>query len=64
MNQSILNYIMPTYGYRDLGFKEGMGCYLTSYQDKQYLDFGSGIAVNSLGYSHPILVKKLLSQAS
>ena len=64
MNQSILNYIMPTYGYRDLGFKEGMGCYLTSYQDKQYLDFGSGIAVNSLGYSHPILVKKLQSQAS
>mgnify|MGYP003314217288 CR=1 FL=1 len=26
---------------------------------KKYLDFGTGIAVNSLGYSHPYLIQKL-----
>ena len=55
---------MPTYGERDLEFKEGKGCYLISTNNKKYLDFGSGIAVNSLGHSHPILVKKLQDQAS
>ena len=42
-------YIMPTYGDRNLEFIEGQGCYLTSTDNNKYLDFGSGIAVNSLG---------------
>lgn len=64
MNENISNYIMPTYGDRTLGFKEGKGCVLISYDNKKFLDFGSGIAVNSLGHCHPILVKKLQKQAS
>ena len=64
MNQNVSSYIMPTYGDRQLEFKEGKGCYLVSTENKKYLDFGSGIAVNSLGHSHPILVKKLQDQAS
>jgi len=55
---------MPTYGERTLEFKEGRGSYLTSTENKKYLDFGSGIAVNSLGHCHPILVKTLQNQAS
>jgi len=55
---------MPTYGERTLEFKEGLGSYLTSVDNKKYLDFGSGIAVNSLGHCHPILVKTLQNQAS
>jgi len=55
---------MPTYGERTLEFKEGRGSYLTSVENKKYLDFGSGIAVNSLGHCHPILVKTLQNQAS
>ncbi len=57
-------YIMPTYGERELEFKEGRGCFLTSINNKKYLDFGSGISVNSLGHCHPRLVKALQQQAS
>ena len=57
-------YIMPTYGDRNLEFKEGKGCYLTSLDDSKYLDFGSGIAVTSLGHCHPRLVKALQLQVS
>ena len=55
---------MPTYGDRNLEFKKGQGCYLTSIDNNKYLDFGSGIAVNSLGHCHPRLVKALQSQSS
>ena len=64
MNINKSSYIMPTYGERTLEFKEGHGSYLTSTKNKKYLDFGSGIAVNSLGHCHPILVKTLQNQAS
>jgi len=57
-------YIMPTYGDRNLEFVEGQGCYLTSLDNNKYLDFGSGIAVNSLGHCHPRLVKALQFQSS
>ena len=64
MNKNIKSYVMPTYGERNLEFKKGKGCFLYSKNKKKYLDFGSGIAVNSLGHCHPILVKKLQSQAT
>ena len=64
MNNFTTNYTMPTYGERHLEFKEGKGCYLIAASNKKYLDFGSGIAVNSLGHCHPILVKSLQDQAS
>ena len=55
---------MPTYGERSLEFKKGIGSYLIAKDNKKYLDFGSGIAVNSLGHCHPKLVKTLQDQAS
>ena len=58
------SYLMPTYGYRDLEFVRGEGCYLHSNDNEKYLDFGAGIAVNSLGHCHPVLVKTLINQAS
>lgn len=64
MNKNVSSYIMPTYGERTIEFVEGNGCYLTSSENKKYLDFGSGIAVNSLGHSHPILVRKLQNQSA
>ena len=50
MNANLTSYIMPTYGERDIEFEKGNGCYLISTDKKKYLDFGSGIAVNSLGH--------------
>ena len=57
------SFIMPTYGERDLAFARGKGCYLYTKSGKKYLDFASGIAVNSLGHCHPKLVRALNDQS-
>ena len=63
MIQNINSYLMPTYGEREIEFVKGEGIYLTSSDNKKYLDFGSGIAVTSLGHCHPKLVKALNDQS-
>ena len=55
---------MPTYGERSLEFSRGEGAYLFSNDNKTYLDFGGGIAVNSLGHCHPKLIKTLQEQST
>ena len=62
--KNVKSYIMPTYGNRTLEFTHGKGAYLYSKDKKKYLDFGSGIAVNSLGHCHPVLVKALQDQST
>ena len=57
------SYIMPTYGKRKLEFTKGKGVYLYTKNNKKYLDFGSGIAVNSLGHCHPRLIKVIKRQS-
>ena len=54
--------VMPTYGRADIAFEKGEDAYLISTNGRRYLDFGSGIAVNALGHSHPKLVKALQDQ--
>ena len=54
--------VMPTYGRADIAFEKGEDAYLISTNGRRYLDFGSGIAVNALGHSHPTLVKALQDQ--
>mgnify|MGYP001266518014 FL=1 len=55
--------VMPTYGNKTLEFAKGNGCYLYSTKNKKYLDFASGIAVNSLGHCHPKLIEALNKQS-
>ena len=55
--------IVPVYARADVAFERGDGCWLTSTKGERYLDFGGGIAVASLGYSHPHLVEALTAQA-
>lgn len=55
--------ILPTYARADVAFERGEGPWLIATTGERYLDFGSGIAVNSLGHSHPHLVKALQEQA-
>ena len=55
--------IMPTYAPADIAFEYGEGIYLFSPEGKKYVDFSSGIAVNSLGHSHPHLVQAIQKQA-
>jgi acetylornithine/N-succinyldiaminopimelate aminotransferase len=55
--------ILPTYARADVAFERGEGPWLIATTGERYLDFGSGIAVNSLGHSHPHLVRTLQDQA-
>ncbi len=50
---------MPTYAPSELIFTSGQGAYLYDNNGKSYIDFSSGIAVTSLGHSHPVLTKAL-----
>jgi acetylornithine/N-succinyldiaminopimelate aminotransferase len=54
---------MPTYARADLAFERGEGAWLYAENGRRYLDFGGGIAVSSVGHSHPHLVKALTDQA-
>ena len=63
MQKKFVSNIMPTYGDKTLEFVKGKGCYLYTSQNKKYLDFASGIAVNSLGHCHPKLIKALNKQS-
>ncbi len=56
--------VLPTYARIPLSFDRGEGAYLYTGDGEAYLDFGSGIAVNSLGHAHPHLVEVLGEQAA
>lgn len=55
-------YIMNTYNFLPLVIDRGEGVYLYDSEGNKYLDFVSGIAVNTLGYNNPKLEKALLEQ--
>jgi len=55
--------VMPTYARADVAFVKGEGPYLYDERGRRHLDFGSGIAVTSLGHCHPHLVRALQDQA-
>lgn len=58
-------YYMNTFGSRTpLCFREGKGIELTDVSGGVYKDFFAGIAVSSLGHSHPKLVQALSDQVS
>ena len=62
MGESQLSPLLPTFARIDLSFERGEGPWLITPQGDRYLDFAAGIAVNSLGHSHPHLVEALKTQ--
>ena len=58
-----MSYLAGNYNRRKLAFIKGKGSFLFSVNGKKYLDFLSGIAVNTLGHSNKKLIKALNSQA-
>ena len=58
-----MSYLVKNYERKKIAFKYGKGSYLYSIDGKKYLDFVSGIAVNSLGHAHPKLVKTIKDQS-
>jgi len=54
--------LYDTYNRAALRFERGEGVWLITESGERYLDFAAGIAVNSLGHSHPHLVYTLKDQ--
>ena len=55
--------VLPTYARAPIALERGEGAHVFATDGRRYLDFGAGIAVNSLGHAHPALVKALTDQA-
>jgi acetylornithine/N-succinyldiaminopimelate aminotransferase len=58
-----MSVLAKNYNRRKIAFKKGKGSFLYSTNGKKYLDFVSGIAVNSLGHANPHLIKAINKQA-
>ncbi len=55
--------LIDTYGCLPLAFVRGNGAYLYDADGVRYLDFFCGLAVTSLGHSHPRVVRAIKDQA-
>ena len=58
-----MSYLTKNYNRKNISFARGKGSFLYSTNKKKYLDFCSGIAVNSLGHANQKLIKALNKQA-
>lgn len=57
-------YFLPVFGERmPVCFVRGEGCTLYDQDGKAYTDLFAGIAVNALGYRHPVITEALVAQA-
>lgn len=57
-------YYLPVFGRYPMVMELGQGCRVWDNEGNEYVDAFAGIAVNSLGYNHPVLVKAIREQAS
>ena len=55
-------YVLQTYNRNYTNFVKGQGSTLYAENGDDYIDFASGIAVNSVGHNNPTLVKALQEQ--
>ena len=63
MPSKFQTYVAPTYGRFPITPVRGEGARLWDADGKEYLDFGGGVAVNSLGHCHPTMVKAIRDQS-
>ena len=56
-------YMMPNYAPAAMIPVRGSGSRMWDQEEREYIDFGGGIAVNALGHAHPDLVAALTEQA-
>lgn len=57
------DYLAQTYGRFDLALSHGKGCQVWDFDGKEYLDFTSGIGVNSLGWADESWLNAVVKQA-
>ncbi|HJE03928.1 acetylornithine transaminase [Aliarcobacter thereius] len=58
------SYILPLYNRLEVGFVKGKKSILYDEKGKNYVDFASGVGVNSLGYANKKVVKTIKKQAN
>lgn len=57
-------YMVPVFAPLDMILVRGEGSRLWDQQGRDYIDFGAGVAVTSLGHAHPAMIKALSEQAA
>jgi acetylornithine/N-succinyldiaminopimelate aminotransferase len=57
------HYILGTYARDYTNFVEGRGSTLYDDKGRDFIDFASGIGVNSVGHAHPVLADAICDQA-
>ena len=57
------SYLLPLYKRLDVGFVKGKKSVLFDENEKDYIDFASGVGVNSLGYANKKVAKTIEKQA-
>lgn len=55
--------LIPNYARLPMVPVRGEGCWLWDAEGRRYLDFAAGVAVNTLGHCHPLMVQTLHEQA-
>jgi len=63
MVDSYSPFMVPTYVRPPPVFQKGEGCYIYDIENRQYLDFTAGIAVNALGHCDPQMSRILYEQS-
>ena len=58
------DFVLHSYARNEVSFVKGEGAKVYSDSGKEYIDFASGIGVNSVGHANPKLVKAICEQAS
>lgn len=58
------HFVMQTYGRFDVDLDHGKGARLYSMDGREYIDFTSGIGVNSVGHANPRWVDAIATQAA
>jgi acetylornithine/N-succinyldiaminopimelate aminotransferase len=56
-------YVMQTYSRFKVAVESGTGACLRDFEGKEYIDFTSGIGVNSVGYANPKWISAVTGQA-
>jgi acetylornithine/N-succinyldiaminopimelate aminotransferase len=58
------DHLAPAYARLPVAFVRGAGALLWDSEGNEYLDFQTGLAVNSLGHCHPAVVEAIREQAA
>ncbi|TCM68095.1 succinylornithine aminotransferase [Acinetobacter calcoaceticus] len=61
--QNFNDWMVPVYAPANFILVRGAGSRVWDQEEKEYIDFAGGIAVNALGHAHPVAVNALTEQA-